>query len=93
MPPFVRKFKAVPVVVSLSGTTARSAVLDTGTHEVISSVDCFILQGGSAVDALTTSWPLYAGQALVVDVGDASDAYVAGITTGGTGSLYIGRLG
>lgn len=84
------KLTQASVRVSLATTTARSALLPPGNYQVTCDVDCFILQGGSAVDAvLATSNVLWSKGYIKVRVGDASDGYIAGILASGTGTLHI----
>jgi hypothetical protein len=81
------------VKVSLTTTTARSAILVLGAVYVMTcDTDCFIKQGGSAVDAATaTSSVLYARERMRIKVVDATNAYVAGIVASGTATLRLQR--
>ena len=83
-----------PTKVSLSNSTATSTQLSKGVYEVISDSDCFVLQGASTVTAATaTSRFLPANTARLMAVVDGTtDAYVAGIVSSGTGTLYIQAL-
>ena len=89
------KFMGTTTQVSLSTTTAKnSSALSNGTYEVYADNDWFMQQGGSTVTATTTtSRKMYAGQATTIDVSDTSEAYVAGILSAGTSTLYITPVG
>lgn len=82
-------WSAAPVIVSLSTTTARSTLLPNGVYYITADVACLFLQGGVAVDALTTSNYLPAGAVFTARVTGAADGYIAGILASGTGNLYI----
>ena len=77
--------------VALSGVTARTAsALDTGHYRIVSTAACFIRQGSSTVAATVA-----AGHYIPANTvehfrvtGDNSN-YMAGITTGGVGTLII----
>lgn len=85
-----------PVTVSVSTTTAVSAKLTKGaTYMLTSSVDCFFLGGGSSIAATTSSNPLWARTylgPLKVETDGGEDAYVAAITSSGSGTLYLIRV-
>jgi len=90
-----------PVKVSISGTTALSSVLVVGaTYFITADTDCFWLQTGSDGTVTTAnSNPLWAKQVLgpikVTATGNTASqatAYIAAITTGASGSLYIMRV-
>lgn len=82
-----------PVRVSLSGASARSTALTEGReHRVIADGACYLRQGGSSVSAATTDTYLPANTAMVIRVTAGGNAYVAGITSGGTPTLYITPL-
>jgi hypothetical protein len=83
---------ADPTNVSISGTTARSAQLAIGTYEITADVDCWVLQGTVAVDATTSSNPLWSKHYRDITVGVTDvDDYVAAITAGGSGTLSISK--
>lgn len=84
------KVQAAPVTVSLSTSTARSSALTAcRTYAVTCDVDCFILQGGSGVNATTSSVPLWSKSYMIIRTSDTSDTYIAGILSSSTGTLYI----
>lgn len=78
--------------VSISTTTARSTALAVGFKYVLSAdADCYVLQGGVAIDAtLTTAMFLNKG-VLVSIAPNSGNNYVAAITAAGTGKLTITR--
>jgi hypothetical protein len=83
--------------VSVSGTTASGSLniaeaittMPGGrtcrVYNATSAV-CFIKFGGSTVTATTADMPIPPGAVEVFSIGDAT--YIAGITGGGTGTLY-----
>jgi hypothetical protein len=85
----IRRLTGAPVIVAISGSTARSSALTAGDYYVRSSVDCFLKQGTVAVNAATTDNPIVANEELVVRVSGTGDTYIAAITSGASGSLYI----
>jgi len=88
-----RDYTVAPSTVSLSDTTARTAsALSSGQYTVISNIDVYILQGDSSVDATTSSHWLPAGLEVPVYVTGTSDTYIAGITDGGSGTLFISKV-
>ena len=85
-------FTAAPTCVSLSTTTATSAALTQGYYRVVSTIDCFLKQGGSTITAATTDNWVPAGVIMNI-VSDATKGlYVAGITAAGTGTLYLSKV-
>ena len=89
----IRQVTTAPTIVSISGTTAKSAALTVGDYYVKASTDCFIKQGATSVTAATTNFPLFSGEELVVRVDNATNnGYIAAITSGATGSLYIQKV-
>lgn len=81
-----------PIIVALSTNSARSTILKPYTaYRIWSSVASFIVFGGAAVDATSSSNPMAAGSSDVFWT-DASNRYLAGIVATGTGSLYISEL-
>lgn len=85
------KFTVAPTTVALSTNTARSTALTAGLWELWCSVDCFFLQGGSAVDATLTSIPLTAKTVKLIHVEAAADAYVAAILAASTANLFVSK--
>jgi hypothetical protein len=86
------KNTAAPVLVSVTTTTARSTQLTAGWYVITSSADCFFLQGGSTIVALTTSRRLWGGVFRKVYVSGTSDDYIAAITAVGTATLSIEKI-
>jgi len=87
-----RTYTVAPTIVSLSSVTARSAQLTAGQYAVISSIDVYFLQGGGSVDATTSSHWIPAGLEIPLYITGTSDDYIAGITDGGTGKLFISKI-
>lgn len=84
------KLTVAPTKVSISGTTARSAALTLGQlYYVTTDIDCYILQGGVAVDATANSVPMWARGQATIYVESATDQYVAVISSGATGTLWL----
>jgi len=82
-----------PTTISLSVTSASVALpraSNLGCYRLWASVDCFVLLGGSAVAALTTSVPLTAKVPEVFH--SYNEGYIAGIVSSGTGTLFINEL-
>ena len=83
------------VALSVSGTTASSALADTssggGSRSVriynAAAVTVFIQFGGSTVTATTSHMPIPSGAVETFEVGSAT--YIAGITAGTSGTLYV----
>lgn len=88
------KLTNAPTILSLSTTTARTAALATGSYYLWSiDTDCYVLQGGSTITAVAaTSIGVALGMRLPFTVTSAADAYIAGITSSGTGNLYIVKI-
>ena len=83
-------WSTAPTIRTLSTSTAKSAQLAVGLYEIVSDVDCFVLQGATGVVATTSSIPLYAKAPRLMYVPDTTDlGFVAGIVASGTGNLYI----
>jgi hypothetical protein len=85
------QFYTAPTTVSISGSTARnSSAMGDGMYLLFSTTACFFLQGGSGVNATTSSIPLpanfYFGP-VKLDAGGG--LYVAAITSGASGTLSI----
>ena len=83
---------AVPVEVSVTTSTARSAQLTAGWYIITTNADVFWLQGNSSVDALTTSRRLWNGTYRLVYVTGTDDDYIAAITAVGTATLSIEKV-
>ncbi len=87
-----RTFTTSPTTVSISDTTATSAHLANGQWQMTSTIDTWVLQGGSAITCDTNDVFLPAGETFPFYVdGDTSD-YCAGITDAGTGTLFLTPL-
>ncbi len=86
-----RQYITPPITVAISGTTARSTQLSLGRYELFSTTDCYFLQGDTTVVALTSSYPLGGGfelpEPMVVTA--SGNSFVAAITGGATGTLFI----
>jgi hypothetical protein len=90
--PSSRTFTGTPVLVNLSGTTARSAQLAVGLYFVRALTACYVLQGAVTVDATTAKHVVGSGEVWLMAVTDATaNGYLAGITDGAsvTGGLRI----
>ena len=80
---------------AISGTTARTPLLPSGTYKVILDVAAYVVQGGSAVAAVAPTAPpassrlRVAGAAFEIDVSGDSDAYLAAITVGAATGLMF----
>lgn len=90
---FRPRFVNATVTVSLSSVTATSAKLTPGWWRVWCTELCFLRQGGSTVTAATaTATPLGSQQETYIYVSDdrtGTDAYIAGILSSGTATLYL----
>lgn len=87
------KFQASPTTFAISAVSSRNGTaLEPGRYAFSVDVDANFLQGGSGVEALTTSWPIFAGQTIIVDVSDSSEAYIAAITAEQSGVATIGLM-
>jgi hypothetical protein len=86
-----RKLTAAPTQVAISGTTARNASeLTAGRYFLKTTIDCFVKQGSSTVEAAATDYIIFAGEeAGPFVVSAASTGYFAAITGGGSGTLHI----
>jgi len=84
-----QKFVNAPTRVSVTSTTARSAALTAGRYRVVCDVPVFLRQDGSTVTAATTDNYLPPDCIDYFVVTSTSDAYMAAITSGPTGTLYI----
>lgn len=86
-----RRLLISPVLVALSGTSARNvATLPVGRYKLKSSVNCSVKQGDGTVTATTSDYPMAAGEeSRTLLVTGAADGYFAGITGGASGSLFI----
>lgn len=78
--------------VSISTTTARSTALTVGFKYVLAAdADCYVVQGGSAIDATLTT-AMFLNKGVLVSVApNSGNNYVAAITASGTGKLTITR--
>jgi hypothetical protein len=87
----IRKYLLAPTIVAISSSTAKTgSALSAGHYRVSANVDCFIKQGAQAsITAATTDTPLFAGDEVLIVVTGSTDAGVAAITGGASGSLYI----
>lgn len=93
-PEFYPDLTATTVTRSLSGTTARSAQLPTGRYVCVSSINFYVKVGNSTVNATTSDFLVPAMTPFSINVTTTnSNDYVAGITDGGTGTLYMIRGG
>jgi hypothetical protein len=82
--------KTQAVSVSVSGTTAANATaLATGRHRVVSTIDVYLQQGTSTIEATAADSFLPAGVVDYIWVNGTDSDYLAGITDGGTGTLFI----
>ena len=90
--PVVSVGSGQPKTVSLSTTSAVSAALSSTIDcvRVWSSVDSFIRFGGSSVVATTSDHPLTAKVPEIMQLN--GNAYIAGIVSTGTGTLFISPL-
>ena len=91
IPTLIANFIGLPTTLALSVTTARVALEARTTYRVWSSVDCFIMFGDVTVEATTTSHPLTAKCELLYRT-SATETYVAGIVSSGTGQLFISKV-
>lgn len=83
---------SVHQTLNLSVTSAVSSALTAEeVYRLWSSVDCFVLTGGSGVAATTTSIPLTAKVSEYIEVA-LTETFIAGIVSSGTGVLYITQL-
>lgn len=85
-----QSFTNTPTTISISGTSARnSSVLTTGRYRVVSDIDCYVKQGSSTITSTTSMSFLPAGLVDYFCVSSASNGYLAVITDGGSGTIYI----
>lgn len=85
------KYTATPTPLVLSGTSnALSSGLEAGFYVLQSDVEFFIKQGGATLSATTASFriPANTARGLMVTA-TGTDDNIAGITSGGTGTLQI----
>ena len=81
------------VTVSISGTTARTAAaLLPGLYRITSDVNCFIQPGGSTIEATTVKAPLWYKTYDYHAVSATTNNYIAAITAGETGTLYVTKV-
>lgn len=80
-------------ILSISGSSANASMGNVGVVRLVTSADCFIKFGSSAPTASSTlDMFLPAGMPEYFDVSQffgSGAVFVAAITSGGTGSLYI----
>lgn len=83
---------ATTAAVSISGTSAQSAVLSGASAVVVPTVDCFVIRGrnptATVPGASPGSMPLFSNQHWRLE-GIQPDEKLAFITSGGTGTVYI----
>ena len=85
----VQKFVNAPTRVSVTSTTATSAILSRGRYRVVCDVPVYLKQGGSTITAATTDNYLPPDAIDYMVVTSTADGYVAAITTGPTGTLQL----
>jgi hypothetical protein len=85
------QWDSAPERISVSTTTAKTAaVYAAGTYLLTCDVDVFIKSGTQAgVTAATTDNPLWGKTYMLWQVTSADNGGLAGITSSGTGTLYI----
>ena len=91
----VGKLTTAPTEVAIGGTTTASAQLTANTRYYMlrADVDCYVLQGTSAITATTGSVRLPADAVLVIPVdGGGRDDYVAVLQVSASGTLQITPL-
>lgn len=85
-----QQFTVAPTKVTVNATTNRNlAVLTVGHYVMISDTACYVLQGGSTVNATSSSHYLPADLEQRFPVVDAATGYVAVIQKDAAGSLFI----
>ncbi len=87
-----RKLTTSPTNVSITTSTATSAEVSAGQFAIVSTIDTWVLQGGSTITAALTDYFLPAGEERLLYVSGTSDTYVAGITDAGSGTLTLQPL-
>ena len=89
----VPNWSAQPTIISVSGTTARSAALSVGVYRFIANTSCYYRQGDVTVDATTSDHFVPAGQEREFFVENATnDGYISAIRVSVSGSVYLHRL-
>lgn len=84
-----RMFNGTCVIVTITGTTARSAQLSPGVYRIVADTNCCVKQGAVTVDAVwQTDHYLPAGEIDHFYVVTGAD-YVSAITNGDSGKLYL----
>lgn len=88
---FKRQLLVSPTVVSIGGTSTRNTLpLTAGRYKLAVTVNCAVKQGDGTVVAITTDYPLGAGEeSRMLVVTSAADGYFAAITGGASGFLFI----
>ena len=79
-------------ILPVTSVTATTAKLADGDFLLESDVDLFYRQGAVGVVATTGGNILFAGKDRIIRVADnagGTDAYIAAITSGAAGNLYI----
>ncbi len=83
------KYLSNPTSVAYTGTQDRTAALAPGLYEIVSTTNCFFLQGGSSVAATTSSNPLPAWAPRLVWVeASVTDGYISAIRETTSGTIY-----
>lgn len=84
------RLTTAPTKITLSNTSNVCAGLGAGEYLIVSTVDCFVLQGASTVTSNTACNPLYANKYIPMFVTSQTvDGYLAGIVTSGAGTVDI----
>lgn len=84
-----REYDGTVVPISISTVTATSTQLTAGQYYFISNIDCWVKQGGSGVTVTTgNGYWVPAGAERPIYFSSGKD-YLAAITDGGTGTLWI----
>lgn len=87
-------YTAAPTEISVSTSTAvNGTALAAGWYMVQCDVDVHIKQGTAAQTAATTDWRIPADTTWPMRVDGAANAYLAGITAAGSGTLQILAVG
>lgn len=86
------QFTGTVTSVAVEVGSNRSAQLTPGRYRMVSTVDCFVKQGGSTVTATSDHFPIFAEQTHYFAVGGGNDDFVAVIRDSADGSLRIQRL-
>ena len=86
-----QSFVYLPHILRLTtATNAMSTALNAGRYRMTSDVDCFVVQGAAGtLAANTVCTPLWGGTYDYFTVQGTADKNVAGITSAGSGYLYM----